>query len=233
MNTWLNALSARLRDAGLDLAAPFEVGAANAALVVDEDTNGPRSLFELQRFGLPASLGVVVGNTRALWDHFDGYSERAHPLDHYVVNEVEAAVRVAGVGATPRLQIYYSHRTDYRRPDGGLGAVPIQRIAQHSGLAALSPAHLSVHPVHGPWLGLRAVVVTDLPAVPVSRPATQPCQGCSKPCLTALQRALDPSRDVGLLRSQRWLAVRDACPVGRENRYGGAQIQFHYRVLDR
>ena len=26
-----------------------------------------------------------------------------------------------------------------------------------------------------------------------------------------------------------WLAVRDACPVGREHRYGDDQIGYHYR----
>jgi methylmalonic aciduria homocystinuria type C protein len=25
-----------------------------------------------------------------------------------------------------------------------------------------------------------------------------------------------------------WLAVRDACPVGREHRYSDEQIRFHY-----
>jgi cyanocobalamin reductase (cyanide-eliminating) / alkylcobalamin dealkylase len=25
-----------------------------------------------------------------------------------------------------------------------------------------------------------------------------------------------------------WLAVRDACPVGREHRYGDDQIAYHY-----
>lgn len=42
-----------------------------------------------------------------------------------------------------------------------------QRLAHESGLAFLNPAcHLCVHPVYGPWISLRAVVVLDAPGLP-------------------------------------------------------------------
>ena len=34
-------------------------------------------------------------------------------------------------------------------------------LAEASGLAHVGPAHLAIHPQHGPWFGLRAVIVLD------------------------------------------------------------------------
>ncbi len=38
----------------------------------------------------------------------------------------------------------------------------MQRLAHASGLARLSPSHLSVHGTDGPWIALRAAVVIDI-----------------------------------------------------------------------
>jgi methylmalonic aciduria homocystinuria type C protein len=91
-----------------------------------------------------------------------------------------------------------------------------------------------VHPELGPWLALRAALVLDL-TPPEEEPgaARDPCSGCAKPCLPALQSAL-AAGGAGAVRQhwRAWLAVRDACPEGREARYGEAQIRYHY-ALDR
>jgi hypothetical protein len=116
---------------------------------------------------------------------------------------------------------FFSHQ---RQP-----VIPIQRIAHVSGLAELSPSHLSLHPRVGPWLGLRAVVVFDLPAATIS-PTAQPglCEGCAKPCLGALAAATRAGGGPAQSQWEHWLRVRDSCPVGRRARYSMSQIRYHY-----
>jgi methylmalonic aciduria homocystinuria type C protein len=111
----------------------------------------------------------------------------------------------------------------------------MQRAAMIAGLAHTSPSYLSIHPEHGPWIALRAVIVLDKdwtsgePA-----PAPDPCTPCPKPCMPALDDAVAASGDepVGKKVSSSWklwLAVRDACPMGRSSRYSDEQCEYHYR----
>ena len=105
-----------------------------------------------------------------------------------------------------------------------------------AGLAHTSPSYLSIHPEHGPWIALRAVIVLDedwTSGEPA--PAPDPCTPCRKPCLAALDRAVKASEKepMGKKVSNRWrlwLAVRDACPMGRSSRYSDEQCEYHYRV---
>lgn len=223
-------LRAQLFDVGFDLCASFVV--ASQLPGVD---------FHFERLGFEQPLGVVVGNTKRLWPHFTRWRELTRfqglrPLDHYVQIQVSAAVAraLACVGLPPRWSAYFSHRMDYSLCDGArVGPVPIQRLAHLAGLASLSPAHLSVHPRVGPWLALRAVLVLPCEGSPSSAPREQPCGGCrDRPCEGALARALAPRLD-GEPLSARWIAVRDACPVGRKWRYDTPQLRFHYAALDR
>jgi len=185
----------RLAAAGLDLAAPFpEAG----------------------------KLGLVVGNTRALWPRFrawlDGGPRGPNPLERYVAEAVRGAV--SGLACTVR----FAHH--------GPPWLPIQRIAERAGLAWLAPSNLCVHPVYGPWISLRAVVVADQAAPPEPSPAPA-CGACPHACLPAFERAratLDPSDPAGSARASwpAWLAVRDACPIGREHRFQEDHIRYGY-----
>jgi methylmalonic aciduria homocystinuria type C protein len=92
---------------------------------------------------------------------------------------------------------------------------------------------LAIHPQHGPWFALRAVASIDVACPPLPTEVERPCAGCSAPCVPALQRALSasgaPLDSSAVSRHAReWIAVRDACPVGRASRYGLAQLAFHY-----
>jgi methylmalonic aciduria homocystinuria type C protein len=108
--------------------------------------------------------------------------------------------------------------------------VAIQRLADEAGLAWLSPSHLCVHPTFGPWIALRAAIVIDVPAPPTTG-AMAPLCDCDAHCLPKLQAALEAgeatSADV-TQHWQHWVAMRDACPVGREHRYSDEQIAYHY-----
>ncbi len=217
-----NAMAERCRPSGLDLLQPLQVGWYNG--VVDAE-------FRLPDFGRAESLAVLVGNTRMLWESFlDGMQRdpqlRAadNPLDSYVVREVGAAIL-----STPEpREICWAHETTPH-------AVAMQRLAQVAGLAFLAPSHLSVHAVYGPWIALRAVVVFDLNGPSgTPREAVNPCDDCDRQCMAAFGQAVTAAgptvrtHDALAEHWSHWVAVRDACPVGRQHRYSDAQIRYHY-----
>jgi methylmalonic aciduria homocystinuria type C protein len=187
-----------LADAGFDIAHAFDAAAAArepglASLAGD------------------ARLAILIGNTRALWPRFSQTLRDApagpDPLDRYTERHIAAAF--------PDARIYYAHR----RYDGAF--LPLQRLAVATGLGALAPSQLVIHPIYGPWFALRAVVVPAHGAEPPPRaPIAQPCR-CDASCGAALahaQRSTD-WRD--------WLSVRDSCSL-RGWRYTDEQIRFHY-----
>lgn len=209
-------------EAGLDLVHAFDVGRYNAVAPPAD---------QLQDFGASSGLGILIGNTRKLWPVFVRAVENdpalrnsENPLDTYVIERLANVVD----RATPhRHCTVLSHVTEPR-------AFPIQRLAELVGFAALSPSHLAIHPLHGPWLALRAVLVFDLPGpdAALAEP-TRPCRSCSAPCLPALERAVAasgwPLTSTAIAEhATEWVLVRDVCPVGQGSRYGDAQLSYHY-----
>ncbi len=209
-------LAAQCAAAGFDLIAPLRIGWYNDAV------SAP---YDLPDFGSPASLAIVIGNTRALWPTLlaalDPENLADDPIDDYAATTIGAAVRSVGV---PH-QLRFGPEPIPRR-------VAMQRLAHVAGLAFQSASHLSVHPTYGPWIGLRAAVVLNVRAPDLHRPRLEtPCD-CAAHCAAAaieaaaLERALaegHPDR-----RWRAWLAVRDACPTGRDHRYSEEQIRYHY-----
>lgn len=207
--------------AGLDIAHPFGIDR--------EPQSSALGRVAQHEFRCGRALGVLIGNTRALWPIFRRELSRDHalsadrdPLDRYVVRVVEAARAKLAVKSLVR----FAHVPD---PE----PLPIQRIAAESGLSHLSPSHLSIHPEHGPWIALRAVMVFDVEGPAPLPPPRDPCSACSKPCLGALEAAIAISggAEDGIEVERHWLewlAVRDACPEGRGARYGDEQIAYHY-----
>jgi cyanocobalamin reductase (cyanide-eliminating) / alkylcobalamin dealkylase len=207
---------------GLDLVHPFGVGRYNAVAAADQ---------RLEDFGRPDALGILIGNTRELWPAFTravrddaALASSPHPLDTYVTTRVKTLVAEA---TRQDARFVFAHVTTPR-------AFPIQRLAESVGLAAVAPCHLAIHPLHGPWFALRAVVVVDAsgPSSATCR-LERPCDGCSAPCLPALQRALEasgtPLTSAAVAEhASEWIAMRDACPVGRSSRYGAEQLRYHY-----
>ncbi len=215
---------------GIDLVAPMQVGWYN---------RGEPPETRLPEPAGPNSLALVLANTRALWDPFRS-SLRGHPLRMARINPldryVEASVEAALEGISPAPLIFYGHGRKGR-------TFSLQRAAAATSMVSMSPCHLVIHQEVGLWLGLRGVLIFDLPGP--ERPLSQtpsPCESCQeKPCLPGLERALGkksgskeqaaPPRSIRQ-RWEPWLAMRDACPVGRAFRYSDAQICYHY-ALDR
>jgi methylmalonic aciduria homocystinuria type C protein len=164
----------------------------------------------------PERLGILIGNTRALWPPFTAalgdpaLAAESDPLDRYTERVIEATFAGA--------RLYYGHRRH-----GGV-FVPLQRLAAATGLGALAPNQLVIHPIYGPWFALRAVAVVE-GEPPRREPIPQPCC-CGPSCSTTFARA-QASGDW-----HDWLSVRDSC-VLQTWRYSDEQAQYHYRGLSR
>lgn len=209
--------------AGFDLLQPLCVGWYNRA--VDAE-------YRVPDLGDPGSLAVVIGNTRALWTPFrravaadPALQVASHPLQQYIARVIGAAVEA--------LKTAHEVRFDFEPPPR---RVAMQDLAHVAGLAFKSPTYLSVHPTYGPWIALRALVVVATPGPPGPPPvSSQPCV-CQHQCAPRLEEAFTRAADARSTIStgdvaeqwRNWLAVRDACPVGREHRYCDAQIRYHY-----
>lgn len=222
-NTWkqiTKRLAASCDAAGLDLIQPLRVAWYNR--IVD-------TAFRLDDFRRPHALAILIGNTRSLWPHFvaslrtdRALRELPHPLDRYVVEKTLLALSPLNLPWTVR----FAHET-HPAP------VAMQRLAHVAGLAYLAPSHLNVHPVFGPWIALRAVAIVDIDGPPEPAPeVANPCDDCENRCMAAYREALaagDMTNHKALgAQWIRWLAVRDACPVGRVYRYDDDQARYHY-----
>lgn len=206
-------IARRCADAGIDLSS------VTTARAYDEVVDRP---FRLG--AAPEATVIVLGNTRALWPHLERFVRERGALDDPVDSYVMHTVRAATADVDDVLDIRFSHEPPPRR-------IAIQRLADRAGLAWLSPSHLCVHPEYGPWIALRAAVVLGRPLVDVPAAARPPCD-CAANCMPRLHDAIaagEPASNAEMVAHwQLWLAMRDACPVGREHRYGEEQIRYHY-----
>jgi methylmalonic aciduria homocystinuria type C protein len=195
VDTYASARAA-LASAGFDIAHEFDA----AALATQPG---------LEALAAHGRAGLLVGNTRALWQPFVVAADRAaaDPLERYTETIVQRAL---GGRA-----IYYAHRRY------GASFLPFQRLAVVAGLAALAPTHLLVHPIYGPWFAVRAVAIGDGEPVAHAPRVALPCT-CADACSAALACATASNdwRD--------WLAMRELCSVGRTFRYSENQIRYHY-----
>jgi hypothetical protein len=194
-------LIAALARGGFDIVHPFDPAAVAHAPGLAALAAGPR-------------LGLLVGNTRALWPIFTAAlaADRAlaadpDPLDRYTERAIGAAL------AAPAT-VFFGHL----RYAGAF--LPLQHLAAATGLGALAANHLVIHPTFGPWFALRAAILLDGDPPPLTAPIAQPCQ-CTAACATALAAAQAE------MTLPAWLAVRDACSM-RTHRYADDQIAFHY-----
>ncbi len=257
-------MTEQLATAGLDLVHAFDAHAIGEraradAILEEQDARTPaepttttnrdgttrmvlakpsRPLAKWTRLADGPRLGLLVGNTRALWlpfvaarhslphtDPLEAYVERT--IDEVVTSSHTEAVRTHAsdvatanhASAATGTTVLYSHQ----RYDAMF--LPFQHLAVATGFAAMNAAGLAIHPTYGPWFALRAVITVEpsaelaIPALlaPIAKPCT-----CTGACEAALVKARGDLRDW-----RAWLAVRDACTL-RDHRYSDEQIRFHY-----
>jgi methylmalonic aciduria homocystinuria type C protein len=220
------SLATLLDPAGFDVLGAVSVGAYNSTLSMQE------AGFRLPDLRDERDLVLVIGSTRRLWPLFlEAYATTslgsdAHPFDAYSRTHIGAAVARIGRELGLRDRVRYSFD---RAPE----AVAIQRLASLAGVGEVGPINLCIHPAHGPWFSLRAAVMFDVEG-PAPRVPDPTCSVCAdRPCVAARAKVLTQSEGVfdgAAVRSNwlNWLAMRDACPVGRTARYSEEQIRYHY-----
>lgn len=228
----LDALVPRLAATGLDLAQALDTRRYDAAVTAE---------YRLPRVGRDdGRLALLIGSSRAFWQPFLAWLradptrlDLPDPIDRYVVEVLTDVLASCGVPHAVR----FSFEAPPRR-------VAMQRLADVSGLAALTPAMLCVHPTFGPWIALRAAAVFDVaPPDEAVAGATLSCDDCAARCAPALERALAATAARSSATAAEierrggdpvapdwplWLAVRDACPLGREHRYPEAYLRYVY-----
>jgi methylmalonic aciduria homocystinuria type C protein len=229
MTTWQRArelLTERVAPLGFEVLGAVASDLYNAAL---EEQHAAYRIAPLE--GAP-TVALVVGNTRRLWPLFlesfaaGSLADELHPLDAYSRRHIgSAAAEVAR-----ELGVAHELRFSFDPPPH---TVAIQRLATLAGAAELAPIGLCVHPTYGPWLSLRAAVLLAL-AGPDASASVPTCSACTRrPCLGPREKVVEMG-GAGVTREllennwRTWLAMRDACPLGREARYSDTQIRYHY-----
>ena len=123
----------------------------------------------------------------------------------------------------------------------GGGFADFVALGRAAGLGAPGRLGLLLHPVYGPWLSIRAVLLCALrlePTPPLA--AFDPCSGCPAPCAAACPGAAlsGPRFDVAACAATRRREpgcqlrcdARRACVLGPEHAYSGEAEAHHMRA---
>lgn len=204
---------------------PLTVGRYNATLIDRPDMRLP---FRA------SALAVLIGNTKDAWEPVKGFCrERAQATGSVPDNPFEDMLGEAlDVALSSQELRQHQHRTfwSHRVEEGEL--IAMSRAAEASGHVKTEPiSHLSWHPVYGPWVAFRALVVfpevsLDDVLDDVERPvAPVDIHGDHTSIKLAMDHALAAPGDW-----KRWVSVRDTVSemVGGGRRYSDQQIAYHY-----
>lgn len=221
----LERIVAQLADAGLGLTGTLPIA------LYDSLVPAPWSSAQL----MPGARGaLVVGNAgRTLWERFVASPERAlasDPLDAYTRRVLDAAARIAEPAAAVA---FYADRRDSLY-------LPLVALARRAGFGSPGRVGVLIHPVYGPWIGVRAVLLLAEP-VPFREPAPYaPCDSCPAPCASACHGSVIGATGVDapacyqvrLTKPECALRcdARSACIVGPEHAYSAEQTAHHSRI---
>ena len=146
-----------------------------------------------------------------------------HPIDAFTRASVERAVQALRRDGSGAHAVFYWER----REDDFADFVALGRAC---GLGTPSRLGVLIHPTYGPWISIRAVILTGS-KLPPTPPLLDydPCRGCPAPCAQAC-----PGDAVGAVEfdfdacarttrarpdCRQRCAARRACVVGREHAY--------------
>jgi epoxyqueuosine reductase QueG len=210
-----------LRAAGLDV--------LGALAVADYDTRVPPGW----RSGalLPGARSILVigsGGSRLARAALDrGGPDPVETLAGLAVARCVDALVVAGHRAVAAHA--FERRDERGRPRRDAGAfADFVALGEAAGLGARSRLRLLVHPVYGPWLAVRSIVVTTA-RLSSTRPdpGFAPCEDCAAPCRDACpaEALATGPLDTALCLAERraggacalHCAARHACVLGREH----------------
>jgi hypothetical protein len=187
--------------------------------------------------GAGQRLLVLASGGRAIFERFRASAEADlpnGPLDAFTRRVVEAAAaRITHARWRARPLFYYERL--------GGGFADFVALGRACGLGVESRLRILLHPRFGPWLAIRAVLLTDrvIEPTPPFRDFA-PCEGCPAPCAGACRgsalaqgslatslcletRRRDPACE---LRCD----ARRACVVGPEHAYARDAEAHHMRA---
>ena len=179
------------------------------------------------------SVLVLASGGRALWSAFRRSPEFGldpDPLDRFSERVAGEAARL--LGGLPVLA---------HEPREGVFA-DLVAAGVAAGIGVKSRLALLVHPTFGPWLSIRAAVLTRR-SLPLAAPLAgfDPCRTCPAPCAEACPGAAVPPEglDPGLCAATRArepacaarCGARRACVLGPEHAYEDAAEGHHLRHL--
>ena len=176
---------------------------------------------------------VLAAGGRGFFEAFRASPEArffSDPLDAYTRRQAEAvADRLAGRALFA-----------FERMDGSYA--DFVALGRAGGLGAPSRLGLLLHPEYGPWMSIRAVVLTRCELAethPLS--SFDPCRGCAAPCARACRgqafagEGFDVARCAATRRREagcrRRCDARRACIIGTGNRYAEAAEAHHMGEL--
>jgi hypothetical protein len=191
--------------------------------------------------GAPAAGVVLIGHAgSSIWPHFTRWREAqapglANPLDAWSRSVIDGVAGEFGARA-----VY-----PFARP-----YLPFQQWAMRAEGLKPSPLGILMHPEYGLWHAWRGALLFDEAGMAGALTAERreqsyhPCDACAeKPCQKACPvgaHAADPFDHAACLAHVRapigrgclegGCLDRDACPVGRDHRYGRAHRAFHMRA---
>ena len=120
-------------------------------------------------FGHKQTLSVLVGNTKHLW-HFAKKFDKTdkNPLYSYCEQEIPKVLKNSLIKYkfydeknNNNLKLKYELRHSHETSIGRL--VAFQQATHFSGLGYLdATSYLCIHPIYGPWISLRAMIVFDI-----------------------------------------------------------------------
>ncbi len=188
---------------------------------------------------------IVIGNGGGqFWQEFRTYctkhshylDEHEHPLDDYTVEVIDQTLTPVLLRAEAEYRYLYPFRF-WSEP------VSFMHLARAAGLAGPSILGVTIHPVYGPWMALRAAVLIsyELSAEP-SAAGFNPCPTCTeRACISACPASaitVEQSWDIPACVQHRLRVTSDCvdycrarfdCVYGREHRYPLDELQYHQR----
>ncbi|TPX62728.1 hypothetical protein SpCBS45565_g06974 [Spizellomyces sp. 'palustris'] len=255
----VKSLANALSPAGLAVSQPFPVQRYN---------NDPAcSPYPLPTFDRSHStLAILVYNSKSIWEPFIAYLAQdpasrlegaivhlsrisqgcpsnlpsfkgtSNPLDDFAAKTIESAL-LNIVPSTTQYLIRYPHNT-------GKEFVHFQRLCHLSGTAYRNPnCFLCVHPIHGPWMALRAVIVLDMDGPSPDEAFEEPTnpypagdEAVRERCSNLQQEVDVDAAPIAVALNRRWhelVEIRDLVGgflgdrVGI-HRYDELQLNYHY-----
>lgn len=219
-------LARALAPTGLNVWGVVPCAQYDAAVGVERRT---KSLFPSAQ-----CIVVVASGGPTLWRSFVAAAAadtklltgEPHPLDAFVRKRIMAADLTLPMA---RRWFFAAAEEPVQLDFRVLGAL--------AGLGARSRLGLLLHPVYGPWIGLRAACFVATSLVPTAATSVDPCKTCPAPCVAACPGAAFPEGAWSVDRCAAFhvesdrcadsCLSREACPAGASHAYDPEERAYH------